>query len=208
MAYSPTTWSDEVPNTSPLRYKITLNGGTVLAADATIELITPVTAGTPVNATNLNKLEQGIAKARCEVLQVRKTATDSDPVDNGWKKLAWGTEDFDDWNGHSPTVENSKITIAEAGVYLLMGDLRYTTGQSPLLQFIQNGSVVWDGEAWILNGTRLIPNLTLPAGGGASVGKQFYTLPFALQAGNSIELWLADGITFYTDSILSLIKLR
>lgn len=62
--YVPKSWADEVPNTTPLRFKITLSNGTVLAADATIELVTAITAGTPVNASNLNHMEQGIKAAQ------------------------------------------------------------------------------------------------------------------------------------------------
>ena len=62
MAYTPTTWTDEIPGETPVKYVIT--GAN---SDCTIDLKTAPTVGTPVNATNLNHIEQGIATAlTCE----------------------------------------------------------------------------------------------------------------------------------------------
>jgi hypothetical protein len=63
MAYIETVWQNEVPNGLPLRYRITDFDGTVLATGAMIELLNTITPGTPVNATNLNKLEGGVKAA-------------------------------------------------------------------------------------------------------------------------------------------------
>lgn len=62
--YIPTLWENEVPGGNPLRFKLTNLDGSVLSEGAMIELVTPVTPGTPVNATNLNKIEQGIKTAQ------------------------------------------------------------------------------------------------------------------------------------------------
>jgi hypothetical protein len=62
--YSPTTWADEVPASTPVKYKITDDIGGVLADSAKIELVTSVTPGTPLNAANLNHIEQGIEDAQ------------------------------------------------------------------------------------------------------------------------------------------------
>lgn len=64
MPYTKQTWSDEVPNTSPVRYKITQTTDGDIASNAKIELVTPVTAGSPVNATRLNYMETGIETAQ------------------------------------------------------------------------------------------------------------------------------------------------
>jgi hypothetical protein len=62
MAYSPTTWEDEVPDSTPVKYTITDDTAGEIAASATIDLATaPTTSGTPINAANLNHIEQGIA---------------------------------------------------------------------------------------------------------------------------------------------------
>lgn len=58
--YEPIGFENEVPSATPLKYKITDDTEGVIAESATIELETPVTPGTPLNATNLNHIEQGI----------------------------------------------------------------------------------------------------------------------------------------------------
>lgn len=63
MAYTKTVWSDEVPAASPIKYKVTDDVGGVVANSAKIELVTSVTAGTPINASNLNKIEIGLEAA-------------------------------------------------------------------------------------------------------------------------------------------------
>ena len=54
--YEPTVWVNETPQTTPIKYKITDDSAGVVAASAKIELVTPVTPGTPVDATRLNKI--------------------------------------------------------------------------------------------------------------------------------------------------------
>lgn len=56
--YSKTTWIDELPHSTPVKYRV--QNETTLLEDAEISLTTPVTPGTPVNAANLNKIENGI----------------------------------------------------------------------------------------------------------------------------------------------------
>ncbi len=57
-SYTPTTWADEIPATTPPTYDI--EG---VATDVEIALHAAGTAGTAVNATNLNKMEAGILAA-------------------------------------------------------------------------------------------------------------------------------------------------
>jgi hypothetical protein len=61
--YQVTEWKNETPNGLPLRYKLTDLDGTIISEGALIELLNQVVPGTPVNATNLNKIEQGIKAA-------------------------------------------------------------------------------------------------------------------------------------------------
>ncbi len=63
MPYTPTVWSDEIPSSTPVKYAITDDVNGVVASSASIEIVTPVTAGTPMNAANLNKLEAAIHMA-------------------------------------------------------------------------------------------------------------------------------------------------
>ena len=58
--YEPTVWVNETPQTTPVKFKITDDTEGVLANSAKIELVTPVTPGTPLDATRMNKIEQGI----------------------------------------------------------------------------------------------------------------------------------------------------
>jgi hypothetical protein len=57
--YVPTTWEDEIPGEDPITYDIA-----GLTAGKTIVPHVAVTPGTPVDATNLNNIEQGIADAQ------------------------------------------------------------------------------------------------------------------------------------------------
>lgn len=64
MTYTKTSWVDEVPATTPVTYDIESVG-----TDLQISLhSTPTTSGTPVNATNLNHIEQGIEDAHALAL--------------------------------------------------------------------------------------------------------------------------------------------
>jgi hypothetical protein len=62
--YTPTNWVNEVPGTSPIKYKVTDDSAGIVAASAKIEQLTSVTPGTPLNATNLNHMETGIKNAQ------------------------------------------------------------------------------------------------------------------------------------------------
>lgn len=64
MPYIKQTWTDEVPSTTPLKYKITQSSDGDVATDAKIELVTPVTTGSPLNAGRLNYMEEGIEVAQ------------------------------------------------------------------------------------------------------------------------------------------------
>lgn len=64
MPYPKQTWTDEVPSTTPLKYKISQSADGDVAPNAEIVLVTPVTAGSPVNATRLNYMEEGIETAQ------------------------------------------------------------------------------------------------------------------------------------------------
>lgn len=64
MAYTKTVWTDELPATTPIKYLVTDDTDGVVAESATIEVLTSVTAGTPVNAANLNHIETGIYNAQ------------------------------------------------------------------------------------------------------------------------------------------------
>lgn len=62
MAYTPTNWENEIP-LSPPKYRIVDDFAGEIATSAEIELVTEVSPGTPLNASNMNKIEQGIKDA-------------------------------------------------------------------------------------------------------------------------------------------------
>ena len=62
--YTPTVWEDEVPTSTPVKYSITGDSEGAISASAAIAPVTSITPGTPLNATNLNKMETGIKTAQ------------------------------------------------------------------------------------------------------------------------------------------------
>lgn len=64
MSYIKTTWVDEIPAIVPVKYAVTGDTEGVISASATIAPVTSITAGTPLNATNLNHMETGIENAQ------------------------------------------------------------------------------------------------------------------------------------------------
>jgi hypothetical protein len=63
MPYTPTVWADEIPSSTPVKYSITDDVNGAIATSASIQMVTSVTSGTPMNAANFNKLEAAIQTA-------------------------------------------------------------------------------------------------------------------------------------------------
>jgi len=86
MPYTPTVWTDEVPSSTPVKYAITDDVNGQVAGSATIEMVTPVTAGTPINAANLNRIESAlqVAFATAEAA-LAAVITPAQIVDAIWK---------------------------------------------------------------------------------------------------------------------------
>lgn len=76
MAYTPTTWVDELPATTPVKYKISQAADGDIATNATIAVVTSITPGTPLNAANLNHMEQGIKSVTDDVVTVKSDMID------------------------------------------------------------------------------------------------------------------------------------
>jgi len=64
MPYTPTEWENEVPAVTPVRYTLRNADDEVIYDNVRIDLKTDITPGTPLNAANLNKIEQGIKGAQ------------------------------------------------------------------------------------------------------------------------------------------------
>ena len=68
--YTKTVWEDEVPVTTPVKYEITGDVEGTISESAQIAIVTDVTQGTPINATNLNHLEDGVESAHEEIQEL------------------------------------------------------------------------------------------------------------------------------------------
>lgn len=82
MPYTKTTWTDEIPASSPVKYEIVDDVLGEVAGSATIAPVTSITPGTALNATNLNKIETGIetAQAAAEAAIPKSTVTTSGDI--------------------------------------------------------------------------------------------------------------------------------
>jgi hypothetical protein len=67
--YTPTTWTNDTPHASPVKYQIIDDSNGHLGDSATIAPVTTIDAGTPVDATHLNKMETGIQVATQQSLR-------------------------------------------------------------------------------------------------------------------------------------------
>jgi uncharacterized protein YjdB len=109
-AYIPTVWEDEVPASSPVKYKLVGDVEGTISDSATIEVVTDITAGTPMNATNLNKLEQGVEDAQTAA-DAAQTAADAAQVDADVGVFLFGLRDlpvFIPLNGSTALTTNDK----------------------------------------------------------------------------------------------------
>jgi hypothetical protein len=101
--YVPITWENEVPNSTPIKYSITGDSEGVISASAQIAQVTPVTAGTPVNAANLNHIEQGISDVQDRVAALEILGK-------------WPFENYiyqpTDWDGDSKAVGTYVLNVA------------------------------------------------------------------------------------------------
>lgn len=127
MPYTKTDWTDETPDSTPIKYKLTDDTEGVIAESAKIEIVTGITTGTPLNAANLNKIEEGIETAQEGVDEINeehfgaeavRTGTNQSIPHNVETALIWDGETYDDnnfWDIGNPT----RLTIPETGRYLV-----------------------------------------------------------------------------------------
>ena len=151
--YTPTTWVDEVPASSPLKYAITGDVEGEISASAQIDLATAITTpGTPLNATNLNHIEQGLETvqeqandlepvyARATIAEFNFSVPSDDPT-----KIPFDTATFD---SHSCLTlgANARFTADRNGIYDVKAYLRFITAtwnQSEIayLSLYKNGTL-------------------------------------------------------------------
>jgi len=80
MTYTPTTWEDETPAELPVRFRLRDGDGNIIHDNVTIEVVTSLAAGTPVNAAKLNNMEAGIADAHDSLADVAAQLAGSIPA--------------------------------------------------------------------------------------------------------------------------------
>jgi len=73
--YTKVVWVDEVPSATPVEYILTDDINGILGANTTIAVVTPLTTvGTPMTATNLNRMDDGIYQAQEDANAAQATA--------------------------------------------------------------------------------------------------------------------------------------
>lgn len=154
---------------------------------------------TPITAAALENLEGAVDAVAGRLVQVRASANQSLTV-TGWLPVALPLEDVDDLDGHSTTTNTARVTLPQAGLYRVSGQVMWLNGTStanPLRQAClrTNGDVVLAGS--IVNNqyagnymTQTIPPILLAAAGGtyveltASTGQTDAVLFASPQAGS------------------------
>lgn len=119
--YVPTTWVDEVPASSPLKYSINGDVEGEISASAQIDLATAIaTPGTPLNATNLNHIEQGLLTVQnqanlLEPAAARMRHSFAVP-DDTITKVPFSVKTFDPLSLLT-TGANARFTVPQDGIY-------------------------------------------------------------------------------------------
>lgn len=170
MSYDPTVWEDETPTSTPVKFRIRNSGGSIVEDNATIEVVTPVDAGTPLNATNLNKLENGVKNAH-DLVALAQAAADAaqDDADQGVKCYEWRDEPIAlQLNGNTPLTTNDKahwmVTNDQKhinGVTLISVAASCVNGSSSGVVTITLKKYIRSTATWI---SVLTTNITIDAG--------------------------------------------
>ncbi len=147
MSYTPLNWTNEVPASMPVKYKISQTTDGDICTDATIELVTSVTPGTAMNASNFNHMEQGIEDANETAALAVETAN----------AAVASVEAATDAAAHAESVAAGAVTTANAAIPKIVmqaeGDIimgmgaglvnRLAAGSEGLTLKIRSGVPAW-----------------------------------------------------------------
>jgi len=128
--YVPTEWTNEAPSASPLKYEIVDDVNGEIAGSATITLQTPVTPGTPVNAANMNHIEQGI-----EALAAVVAA-----LPGNWVAGLWMSTD---WDGDAKSANGSYTIDVNAVFGVPAGARAVLVSITDIVWQTSNSSTAW-----------------------------------------------------------------
>jgi len=143
--YEKTEWENEVPQSTPVKFKITDDTEGVLANSAKIELVTPVTPGTPLDATRMNKIEQGILDAG-NAVDALAAAIDAGPPRARVFRTTAQTIAHDTPTALSFSASRfvegvtfslgqpTRLTIATDGLYMLVAAVRWAQNDAGIRQ--------------------------------------------------------------------------
>lgn len=109
--YTPQTWADEVPTTTPVKYAITGDSEGTISESAVITPVTTIIPGTPLNATNLNKMEMGIKNAQDDAnTAIAAAATAQTTANLGEKAYNWRDSSYTLYmNGNETLTTTHKV---------------------------------------------------------------------------------------------------
>jgi hypothetical protein len=157
--YSPTLWEDEIPGETPVKYVITGDND-----DCTIELKTAPTAGTPVNASNLNHIEDGLVaiEALTKIYASHRVGVAGDDwggTNNGTDAINISAVEQLIQVGASIISDSGDLTvpfpIAFGGVPVVIAQIIFATSAwpgVPLVSYVTNSNMHL--SIWTANGVR------------------------------------------------------
>lgn len=125
ISYTPTSWVDEVPASTPVLYNILDSGGSPIEESVQIELETATTPGTAVNAAHLNNMETAIAalvaKSNARLNYVLLNAASQAVASGDIHYFSFSTETFDPWGFANIATYPDRLTIPAgySGLYLV-----------------------------------------------------------------------------------------
>jgi hypothetical protein len=189
MPYTPTVWTDEVPATTPVKYKITDDTSGVLANSAKIEVVTSITPGTSVCAANLNKLEEGVedAQAAAEAAQADIDALKFPLANKNASGISTDTSSTD-----YSTVANSTVSLTLATtchlIAMFSGVVTSSAGDEEYIKMFVDGTEQPEMIIKLAAGD-VLPVSIVGAKLNVSSGSRSVYLQFKSYGGNQVNLY-------------------
>lgn len=149
--YVKRVWENEVPNGAP-RYRITMPDGSIIEG-ASIELLNEVSPGTPVNAQNLNHIEDGIYNAQ----ETANTASASAILAQSLANIATANA------ATAQASANTGIANASAAQELASSAIALAQNAAPIIGYKSKTDVFTSASTNNVDITSLSVSITFPA---------------------------------------------